>query len=198
MFRAYFSAVLLLLMASLFAVHSPAAQTKEQPKKEESKKDIADNVLDGVVDLYKKTLEPDLNVTVKSWSVVETTPWPKRKGKHIRLLVEFMSDIEKDAWETRHRAISKVPPYADFYFFDDENVRIASERFDFRLGHSGDVNQFTLSGLIDGQISFKKGEAFRVFVPVDHLLYSYNQLKGKAKRVEVHIRMPPKEKEKKS
>jgi hypothetical protein len=49
--------------------------------------------------------------------------------------------------------------------------------------------------LIDGQISLKKGEAFRVFVPVSYLFLNKKAIEA-TKRVEVHIRTPKAEKDK--
>ena len=192
MLRTLLPAILMLAVAVLPSLQSQAGEKKPEAKtreatKEGTKKGIADQVIAGIADFYKATFEGELDLKVKSWSLVEFAAPGSKEGKsnHVRLLVEFTKDLDEESWYARLGALEKTSPHVEFYFFDDENVRLEKRRVYF-LVMSRDAGFRT-----EGQITCKKGEAFRVYVPTSSAVPQRDVLE-KTKRVEVHAWMPNK------
>jgi hypothetical protein len=183
MVRTLMSTLLMSAALALPAFHAESAAKKEDPKKAKAK-DIPGQVVEGIVDLYKQTFEGELDLKIRSWSIVDTAPGASGTGKHIKLLVEFTKDADEKKWYERIDALGKDGPYVEFFFFDEDNVRLGTRRVDFSfLGKSANP--------IEGQVTLKKGEAVRLFVPTWSAMPDAAGLQ-KTKRVEVHVRMPKK------
>lgn len=132
----------------------------------------------------EKSLENDFDLKLKSWTVGEEA-YPdagsEKKEKCYRLLLEFTKDVDPNVYKSRglpfgnsRKGGGPDKPYIEFYYFDEDNVRLRSERNSFDR--------------IDGDVTLKKGEAFRVFIfdSADAKLLS------KTKRIEVHLQIPKK------
>jgi hypothetical protein len=177
MYRLLFPAVLLALVAGVPASVTQGAKGKEDAKKTDSKKGEPKKAADDEIEwktaeLFKR-LESEFDLKVKSSFVNGfKLDGEEVKGKHLRLLLTFKKDVDAKEWAARGLPFAwgatDDGPYLEFFYFDDENVRILAQK------HTNVI--------VDGDITRKKGEAFRVYIPLAEDSYL-----DRTKRVEIRL-----------
>ena len=140
---------------------------------------------------FDKAIETEFGLKVKSVSVVKGNAG-RPEDATVKVLFEFTKDVDEKIRRKIASTLSgsgnpdefKKPlderelTGVELVFFDDENVRIEHK---FPPGIS--------SASVDGPISGKKGEAFRVLVPVA-FLRGTDKMLAQTNRTELRLKLP--------
>lgn len=130
-------------------------------------KRLEERAIDLLADYYQQKHLPSVDLKVISRS----TAHDRHEGRRIKLLVEFTKEVNERDWLDRFDRLANV--HAEISHIDDEAVRIGKTR----------VNIFRIE--TDGEVTFKRGERFRVYLPLS--VHIDSNLLSKTRRAEIRL-----------
>jgi hypothetical protein len=176
-----------MLALAFLAFLSANAQDKTSERKDDSKKGIGDQIKWETKD-FESAIQTELGLKMKSLSLVSAdtkSSLAADRVQRVKLLLEFDKDGDPDKVHVFFRSRRVEIDYGDGYLgwaieregrlmlsqYDDENVCIT---------------KLSPPPKLDGQITGKKGEAFRVYLPV-HSTYTIDAKLSDVKRIELRF-----------